>query len=266
MLTQQVNTTASNNTAVGKNALAENTTGAQQTAVGNQALSAVTTSSNNTALGHQAGAEVTTGGANTIIGYDACSYQNNLTTGGDNVYIGAFARPSAATVSNEIGIGRYVLSQGTATATLGISGNGATISIDGSDTSWAAHSDERLKENITTSSAGLSFINDLRPVTYTWKAKNAISKDFKNYYDADSTDPVNGVAGKTYHGFVAQEMKATIDAHSEVANGNNLWTERLDDIQQLAPGNLIPMLTKAVQELSTMVDELKAEITTLKGE
>jgi cell division protein FtsB len=36
--------------------------------------------------------------------------------------------------------------------------------------------------------------------------------------------------------------------------------------QEVAEGYLIPILTKAVQELSTQVDELKAEITTLKGE
>ena len=108
-------------------------------------------------------------------------------------------------------------------------------------------------------------MNDLRPVTYTWKAKNQISEDFIHYYNADSTDPVNGVAGKTYHGFVAQEMKATIDAHSEVANGNNLWAERVDDIQQLAPSNLVPMLTKAIQELSTQLDAALARITTLEG-
>ena len=219
----------------------------------------------NTLIGAYAGDSITTPTDNICIGYDSGSYQNNLTTGTENVLIGSFARPSAGGVNSEIAIGRYVLGQGTLTATLGVSGNGATISIDGSDTSWAAHSDERLKENITTSTAGLSFINDLRPVTYTWKAKNAISDSFVNYYNADSTDPINGVAGKTYHGFVAQEMKATIDAHSEVANGNNLWAERVDDIQQLAPSNLVPMLTKAVQELSTALDAALARITTLEG-
>tara|TARA_R110000751_G_scaffold43964_1_gene101046 strand:- start:138 stop:320 length:183 start_codon:yes stop_codon:yes gene_type:complete len=60
-------------------------------------------------------------------------------------------------------------------------------------------------------------------------------------------------------------MKATIDAHSEVKNGNNLWAERVDDIQQLAPGNLVPMLVKSIQELSTQVEALTARITTLEG-
>jgi hypothetical protein len=254
------NTTGFHNVAVGYAALTANTTGASNTAVGYAALESLTTSTINTAVGQYAGRSIGIGGENTCIGFSAAGYQNNITTGSSNTVIGAYARTSSATVDAEIAIGRYVLGQGTLTATLGISGNGATISIDGSDTSWAAHSDERLKNNITTSTAGLSFINDLRPVTYTWKAKNEISEDFVHYYDADSTDPVNGVAGKTYHGFVAQEMKATIDAHSEVANGNNLWAERVDDIQQLAPSNLVPMLVKAIQELSAEVETLKSQI------
>ena len=249
------------NTAVGLSALS-GVCGNENVAVGKNSL-LVSTAGRNTAIGWGAGDSNTTGGGNVYIGYDCAAYQNNATTGADNTYIGAFARGSSATVSSEIAIGRFVLGQGTATATIGINGNGATISIDGSDTSWSAHSDERLKENITTSTAGLSFINDLRPVTYTWKAKNAISEDFVNYYDADSTDPVNGTAGKTYHGFVAQEMKATIDAHSEVANGNNLWAERVDDIQQLAPGNLVPMLVKAIQEQSALITAQAAAITDL---
>ena len=58
----------------------------------------------------------------------------------------------------------------TSTARFLIGSNTATLGIDGSDTSWAAaSSDERLKENIETSTAGLSFIKDLRPVTYNWK-------------------------------------------------------------------------------------------------
>ena len=55
-------------------------------------------------------------------------------------------------------------------------------------------------------------------------------------------------------------MKATIDAHSEIKNGNNLWSEKLDDIQQLAPSNLVPMLVKAVQELSAKVEELENKL------
>jgi len=291
--------TASNNTAVGKDALTANTTGTQNTAVGAGALDAASTSNYNTALGYAAltaceasnntaigwqsldastsgsdnvavgydsGSSVTSGYANTILGYLAGAYQNSITTGSDNVVIGAFARTSSATVSNEIAIGRYVLGQGANTATLGISGNGVSIAINGSTTTWTAHSDERLKKNIETSTAGLDFIKDLRPITYQWKNKNEISSEFVNYYDADSEQTVHGDKDHTYHGFIAQEVKEVIDNHPEIKNGQSMWREGPDGIQHLGDSAFIPMLVNAVKELSAKCDSLQNEINILKGE
>ena len=45
-----------------------------------------------------------------------------------------------------------------------------------------------------------------------------------------------------------------------------MWDVRETGQQEVAPTALIPMLVKALQELSTQVDELKSEIKTLKGE
>ena len=133
----------------------------------------------------------------------------------------------------------------------------ATLNLDGSDTSWAAASDQRLKTDIENSTVGLQFINALRPVTYKWAAKNAIDKDLP-FYDAESSDPCRGTEGKTHHGFIAQEVKAVIDANSSVKDGHNIWSEDPNGTQQLAPAALIPMLVKAIQELSAEIEKLKS--------
>ena len=45
------------------------------------------------------------------------------------------------------------------------------------------------------------------------------------------------------------------------------WSEsEVDGKQRVAPSALMSVMVKAVQELSKQVDELKAEIITLKGE
>ena len=247
------------NTAVGNGALSANTTGSNNTAVGYGALDANSTSPANTAVGYNAATDVT-GGENTCIGYSAASYQNSLTTGAANTIIGAYARTSSATVSNESVYGRYALGQGANTVTLGMSGNGVHITLNGSTTSWSAHSDERFKENIQDSTAGLSFINDLRPITYNWKSKKDISKDFVNYYDADSDEPVQGQVKQTNHGFIAQEVKTAIDAHPEIKEGHSIWRESPDGVQNVADGALVPMLVKAIQELSAEVETLKSQL------
>ena len=128
--------------------------------------------------------------------------------------------------------------------------------VDGSDTSWAAASDERLKKDVADSTVGLSFINALRPVTFKWNAKNAIANTLPQY-DSDSSDPVFG-EGKAHHGFIAQEVKTVIDANSDVVDGHNIWLEDSDGTQQVAPSALIPMLVKAIQELSAEIETLKS--------
>ena len=150
--------------------------------------------------------------------------------------------------------------------------NTATLSLDGSDTSWAAASDERLKENIEDSKAGLDFINELRAITYKWKPKKDVPEDMSQY-EADSDEPCKG-EGKVNHGFVAQEVKAVIDKHSEIKDGFKMWSEdyREDNDgnvipngrQRVAPSELVPMLTKAIQELSAKNDALEARIKTLE--
>jgi len=77
-------------------------------------------------------------------------------------------------------------------------------------------------------------------------------------HDADSSDPIFG-EGKTHHGFIAQEVKAVIDNHSDVLDGNNIWHEDPDGTQQLAPSNLVPMLVKAIQELSAKIAEIESK-------
>jgi cell division protein FtsB len=45
-----------------------------------------------------------------------------------------------------------------------------------------------------------------------------------------------------------------------------LWDDRPDGSQEVAEAALIPVLTKAIQELSAKVTSLEAEVTKLKGE
>ena len=68
--------------------------------------------------------------------------------------------------------------------------------------------------------------------------------------------------GETNHGFIAQEVKAVIDNHSEIKEGFGMWNQEENDTndgrQRVAEGALVPMLVKAIQEL-------EARIATLEG-
>ena len=78
---------------------------------------------------------------------------------------------------------------------------------------------------------------------------NGYKADSETRYKTDTTE----------HGFIAQEVKTVIDAHSEIKDGFDMWSENgSDGRQRLAPSALIPILVKAIQELSVKVTALEA--------
>jgi trimeric autotransporter adhesin len=158
-------------------------------------------------------------------------------------------------------MGDSVVGSGDNTFTFGNGGTDSTITMGG--TSISAPSDIRLKENIQDEIVGLDFINDLRPVTFQWKKAKDISSEM-NEHIPDSEERV--MNGKFNHGFIAQEVKETIDKYSGIKEGFDMWSKSgSDDRQRIGETALIPMLVKSVQELSTKNDALLARIVTLEG-
>ena len=143
---------------------------------------------------------------------------------------------------------------GSASFTFGTGASDTTCSNGG--TTWSAPSDERMKEDIVTATAGLSFINDLRPVNFKWKKEKDIPSNLKGYIkDSDKRYRTD----TTQHGFIAQEVKTAIDAHPELKDGFDMWKEDVDDgRQRVGEASLIPIIVKAIQELSAKVTALEA--------
>ena len=267
-------TTTDGTICIGREAGSNITNGAGNTAIGHEALKTTTTGNHNTAIGHKA-ADVLVAGSdkNTAIGMHALGAGNNdtthentvmgygsgdtITNGHSNTCLGSQANVSAGGAVGQIAVGQAVTCTADNTATLGIGSNTASLGLDGSDTSWAAaSSDKRLKENIETSSAGLDVINDLRPVTYNWKKAKDVDNGMPQY--KDSEEPVLGSEyGETLHGFIAQEVKEVVDNHSSLKEGFKMWKLKDDGTQTVADGNLIPILVKAVQELTAKVEALE---------
>ena len=244
------------NSAVGYQALNAQTTGVQNTAIGYQALLVANhaDASANTCVGYKAGVAITEGTDNVCIGKDA---GDTLAHANNNTIVGALADVNSATASARVVIGRGCTGHTDNTGHLGINSAMVTIGFDESDTSWAAESDERYKENIETSTAGLSFVNDLRPVTYNWKKAKDVPVDMPAYKEGSDEPVLGNKYGKTYHGFVAQEVKEVIDNHSDIKEGFRMWQEYGNGVQAIAKGNVVPMLVKAIQELSAKVEALE---------
>jgi hypothetical protein len=145
----------------------------------------------------------------------------SLGTGHSNIIIGTDATASAANVNNEVTIGDSSI---------------ATLRCQ--ETSITALSDRRDKTDINTLDLGLDFINELKPVKFKWQSREGLVKD--GTYEA---------------GFIAQDFQQVQKDND--AEYLNMVLESNPDKLEAAPGKLIPILVRAVQELSTELNTLK---------
>ena len=185
----------------------------------------LTTQSSNTFVGHNAGGGNVAGEVNTYIGMNAGA---NMTTGGYNICLGYAANSSSNTSTGQ--------------CTLGDANIG---NLRCNDTSISSLSDRRDKTDIVDLPVGLDFINSVRPVKFKWQTREGTpAKD-----------------GKIRAGFIAQELQ-------EAQSGSeylNLVMDENPEKLEAKQGKLIPVLVKAIQELSAQNEALVARITALES-
>ena len=242
------------NVGMGFDALGGAVAGAEYcTAIGHYTLDAVTSGDNNTAAGFGAGGGATTGANNVYIGKNAGA---SHTTGSQCVFIGSTVDPNAVDTSDQIVIGYSTNGVADSNFSFG-SGNTNRVYNDfSSNASWTRSSDERLKKEIETNEdCGLDFINDLRTVTFKWRAPSEYDESVPTR-DENETEPKH--KDKMY-GFIAQEVKSSLDKFN--IKDFNGWNEALDTkIQGISYELFVMPLVKAVQELSAEVKELKEKL------
>lgn len=247
------NTTGSSNIAIGAGALATNTIGTSNIGIGASCLSQ-STNSNNVAIGLSSMYALTTGANNTAIGTQAA---DSLTTGTGNVIIGSSADASAAGGVDQIVIGYGVTGQANTNVTIGNS-SGKIYNAYTVNATWTQTSDGTMKNIIGPDTLGLSFIKRLNPIKFTWKPQNELPIDHPYYKEINGRD-----TNVVVHGFVAQEVKAALDA--EGCTTFNGWDQGSDGIQAISREMFVSPLVKAVQELSEQIEILKEEIVLLKA-
>ena len=120
---------------------------------------------------------------------------------------------------------------------------------------WSRTSDIRWKKDVNTNTdCGLSLINDLRTVTYKWKAPSERPSEMAGY-NPEVTEPTHK---EKMYGFIAQEVKESLDKHN--ITDFNGWNCHKDGAQGVSYEMFVIPLVKAVQELSAENAELKSLI------
>ena len=230
------------------------TVGDRNVAVGSRAMnnsaSASAATEKNTATGYGALSLVQGGDNNTGFGYLA---GDNITDGTNNTCIGYLSDAAAADSDNSITLG-----------------NSSISSLRCADTSISSLSDERDKKDIVDSTYGLDLLKTFRPVSFTWnkrpdtrtKPSWMSDEEWKEEQDAIS-NAVDPYKDRPAIGFLAQELRDAVPESDR--KRLDLVDEQNPDRLEAKQGKLIPILVKALQELSAKNDALEARIKTLEG-
>ena len=243
-----VATASSNNTAMGANVLQDCTTGGGNTAIGHSSMANITTGGNNTSIGGGSLANATTASINTAVGVNALnavvSGVGNVglgrnagisATGSYNTYIGYAAAELQTSGNNNITIGKDSANSTTTVSNEITLGNSSHTVIRAAVTTITSLSDARDKKNIEESTYGLDFVDSLKPVTFEWNTRDGAKKGVKDL------------------GFIAQDLKEVDDEYLGLVYSEN------PDKLEASYGRLIPVLVKAIQELSQEIKQLKSK-------
>jgi hypothetical protein len=208
------------NVFVGKSAGTSNINGYANTFVGAGAASQNINGSLNTYIGTGAGQQNQQDG-NTFIGWNAGS---NAVSGTSSTCIGANSQPSVSNPYAEFTLG-----------------NPFVATLRCAATTITAVSDGRDKKEIEELPVGLDFVNTLNPVKFVW-----------NDRDVEEKRNINDI------GFIAQDLKKCQD-ESGIADSLKLVYEANPEKLEASYGRLIPILVKAIQDLSAKVEALEAQ-------
>ena len=235
-----VATSANKNVAIGASALIAKTTGAGCVAVGFEAGKALVGGEDNTLVGYQAGV-LATGAGNTIIGKGAAI---NLTSGAYNTVIGVGAGTEAAVFDLTNESARVILGD------TGVTNFYCKVAL-------TVTSDERDKTDFQTIPYGLDFVNGLEPLKFKWDERC-------KYFDIIDGSKVavekdGSRASEVYElGFKAQQVIALEKSFGSLKA--MIGDEEQPDKLKLTETKLLPVLVKAIQELSAQVMALRSRI------
>ena len=282
-------TKGSKSVAIGRQALTTqnftSATDSHNTAVGYHAGFLVTTGTYNTFIGSAAGDATDDGAGNTAVGSDAlsanCGNNNTavgngalqLCTGADNTGLGVVAGYSITSGSNNLMVGHDAGLTGSPGGSITTASNTLVLGDENIgachiQTDWTVASDQRDKTDFTALDVGLDFVNALKPVTYKWDKRSKYGDKTADDYDLNNIT-TDGTHKEDWLdiGFKAQEVEALEKAAGyKISDKTNLTTSLTGDGKQygIQYAKFVPILVKAIQELTALNTALTARVKTLE--
>jgi hypothetical protein len=133
-----------------------------------------------------------------------------------------------------------------------INENGSGVYLPHGNTSWSSHSDERIKENITSLESVLTNITNIRCVKYNIKGQSDTKIGFIAQDWEDNFSEV-----------VDENLDQVIESDGTLSSADN--SESTAGVKSISYTETIPVLLKAIQEQNALIETLTARVATLEG-
>lgn len=164
-------------------------------------------------------------------------------------YIG-FNYQGVGSTSNFLTLGLFNVNNilnitGAGNVGIGTTSPSYNLQVNGSVAGTSAYvnlSDSRLKKDVVAIEDGLDKVMSLRPVSFNWDK---------------SANPKLNLDDRNHLGFLAQEVEQILPQVVSIAN-DSMQTKAI------AYSDVVPVLTAAIQEQQTEIEQLKSEIEELK--
>ena len=122
-------------------------------------------------------------------------------------------------------------------------GSSANVFIDSSGYLYRSTSSIKYKRDVIDYDKGIATVTQLRPV----------------YYKSKVNDPDGNPVNTQYAGLIAEELDA-LGLDEFVVKDNT------GEVESIHYGNMVALLTKAIQEQQALIAQLQADVAALKGE
>ena len=140
-----------------------------------------------------------------------------------------------------------------------------SIQTSGTSTSYVTSSDYRLKENVAPMSGSIDRLKQLKPSTWAWVQDGSHGEGFLAH-EAQTVIPASVTGTKDAMRTEEYEVTpAVLDDDGNVVTRAIRGTREVPDYQGIDQSKLVPLLTAALQEAITKIEDLEARIQALEN-
>lgn len=132
--------------------------------------------------------------------------------------------------------------------------------------STIATSDVKYKENVNTLENALDLVCSLNPVSFDWKQHPVHNFDRSTTTTGFIAQEVQAALQNTaYVNAIVKTNTCVLEPEEKDADGNVTKPAVTEEFLGIAEGNLIAVLTAAIQELKAELDSVKSQLAALQG-